>query len=106
MKVLKDLGKVSVDVIVIDLDKTREKALNVALNKITGSWDMEKLSRVMEDLKLTDFDLTFTGFTQVEIDGMLAEPVNLDDFFEKGQHNSTKKNRIVKCPHCGEEFGI
>ncbi len=106
VKVLKDLGKVSVDVIVIDLDKTREKALNVALNKITGSWDMEKLSRVMEDLKLTDFDLTFTGFTQVEIDGMLAEPVNLDDFFEKGQHNSTKKNRIVKCPHCGEEFGI
>lgn len=34
--VLKDLGYQEVDVVVVALDKQREKALNIALNKITG----------------------------------------------------------------------
>ena len=35
LKVLQELGVESVECIIVDLDKTKEKALNVALNKIS-----------------------------------------------------------------------
>lgn len=44
LKVLEDLGHNTVDVIVVELDETREKALNIALNKISGEWDNDKFS--------------------------------------------------------------
>lgn len=66
LKVLKELGFMSIDAIVLDIDKKHEKGLNLALNKITGSWDMEKLSALMKDLDLEGFDLDLTGFSQME----------------------------------------
>ena len=39
--VLSDLGYKDIDCIVIDIDKTKEKALNIAINKITGEWNEE-----------------------------------------------------------------
>ena len=45
--VLKDLGYQEVDVVVVALDKQREKALNIALNKITGEWDEVKLKDLL-----------------------------------------------------------
>ena len=39
LTVAMDLGFTEVPCAVVDIDKTREKALNVALNKITGAWD-------------------------------------------------------------------
>ena len=41
LKVLEDLGETTVDCVVVELDETREKALNVALNKISGDWDQD-----------------------------------------------------------------
>ena len=43
--VLKDLGYTEADVVVVDLSKEDEKALNVALNRITGEWDETLLTR-------------------------------------------------------------
>jgi hypothetical protein len=39
LTVAMDLGYTEVPCAVVDVDKVREKALNIALNKITGSWD-------------------------------------------------------------------
>lgn len=39
-----------------------KKALNIALNKISGEWDMELLEEMLKDLKELDFDLDLTGF--------------------------------------------
>lgn len=36
LKVMKDLGYTEVDCVVVDLDEAKEKALNIALNKISG----------------------------------------------------------------------
>ena len=38
-KVLRDLGITELDCVVVDFDIEKEKALNVALNKISGDWD-------------------------------------------------------------------
>ena len=51
LSVLKALGYDSVECIVVSLDATREKALNIAMNKISGEWDTKKLSNLLSDLK-------------------------------------------------------
>ena len=49
LKVLVDMGQTEIDCVVVDLDLRREKALNVALNKIQGDWDEEKLASLMAE---------------------------------------------------------
>ena len=41
-----DLGYTEVPCAVVDIDKVREKALNIALNKITGAWDEDLLAEL------------------------------------------------------------
>lgn len=60
---LKSLGYTDVDVIFIDEpDLNREKALNIRLNNSSGDWDIGKLDTIFEELELTGFDITLTGF--------------------------------------------
>ena len=73
LKVLADLGETEIACVVVDMPEAQEKALNIALNKISGDWDTEKLSALIDDLRLEDIDLTLTGFDldelpKVEID--------------------------------------
>ena len=39
-----------------------EKALNLALNKISGEWDFEKLTELLDELDLNGFDISISGF--------------------------------------------
>lgn len=57
----------------VDLDKNREKALNIALNKISGEWDNDKLEKLLAELKETDLDIDITGFDFDEIDDILKD---------------------------------
>lgn len=85
LKVLEDLGHNTVDVIVVELDETREKALNIALNKISGEWDQDKLALLIADLDASDFDAELTGFDDAEIAqliGSLDEGEVEDDEFD------------------------
>lgn len=66
--VLSDLGYEEIDCIVVEIDKTKEKALNIALNKITGEWNKELLADLIRDLQESDFDVAFTGFEPPEIE--------------------------------------
>ena len=66
---LKSLGYNEVDVIFInEPDLNREKALNIALNKISGEWDFVKLADILDDLELNDFDISLTGFDELELE--------------------------------------
>lgn len=69
--VMKDLGYTEAQVVVVDLDKNNEKALNIALNKITGEWDEIKLKDLLIDLDLNDYDLTATGFSSKEVEDLV-----------------------------------
>lgn len=63
-------GETEVTVSVVDLDDIQEKELNVALNKITGEWDDDKLSVILNEL---GEEATDTGFTLQEIDVLRDE---------------------------------
>lgn len=71
LAVMKDLGYTEASVVVLELDKQKEKALNVALNKIDGRWDEKKLGDLLLDLDLNSYDFTVTGFTRAEADDLL-----------------------------------
>lgn len=82
--VLKDLGYEEIECIVISIDKTKEKALNIALNKITGEWNKELLADLIKDLQDSDFDVAFTGFEPPEIEQLFNavhdKKITEDDF--------------------------
>ncbi|MBS4010679.1 MAG: ParB N-terminal domain-containing protein [Roseovarius sp.] len=84
LKVLLDLGHTEIDCVVVELDPQKEKALNLALNKIQGEWDETKLAELMAELDAGAFDVSLTGFDAAEIDELLnrwhAKEAVQDDF--------------------------
>jgi ParB-like chromosome segregation protein Spo0J len=76
LTVLENEGETEVDVSVVDLDETQERQLNVALNKVEGGWDEEKLGDLLAEL---GEDATLTGFTQQEIDSLTNDIDSLID---------------------------
>lgn len=84
LKVLKDMGIDEVDVVVVDMDEEKEKALNVALNKISGDWDKDKLMLLITDLQGEDFDVSLTGF----------DPEELDDLFKDDMKDGVKDDNF------------
>lgn len=69
LTVLKDLGHTTADCFVVDLDETEERTLNLALNKIKGEWDYDKLEDVMKGID----NNVLTGFSADEIYILMAE---------------------------------
>ena len=84
LKILIDLGVIEVDCVVVEMDDAKEKALNIALNKISGDWDKDKLALLISDLQGEDFDVSLTGFDPAEIDDLfkasLKDGIHDDDF--------------------------
>ena len=81
LTVLKDLDYETAKCVIVDLPKEDEKALNIALNKITGQWDEALLADLLLDLQDSDFNLDLTGFEPPEIDDILSN-VHDKELFE------------------------
>lgn len=125
LKLLKlgDIGWVFTDSDITVQDAAHEKALNLALNKISGDWDFDKLQPLLEELDVEGFDLKLTGFddsefkelsvatgNETEVDNVnddYVEPddlevtVQLGDLYQLGNHillcgDATNKKDINK----------
>ena len=59
---------------VVDLSPSREKALNLALNRIHGDWDLEKLKDVIIDIDTGEFPIELTGFDYDELKDLIDYP--------------------------------
>lgn len=94
-KILLEQKAQEVEVSVVDLDPEKEKALNLALNKISGKWDNEKLGELLDELnKSPDFDVTLTGFDIPEISEILDQ---LEEAKEDG-FDTEKEVKKIKNP--------
>lgn len=120
LKILKEEGYKKVKVSVVDLSESQEKALNIALNKISGEWDQEKLNQIFKELQDdVEIDVKLTGFDIEEINDIVANfdttAVEEDDFdleaeLEKEEEPITKtgdlwllgKHRLL----CGDSTRI
>lgn len=92
-KILAHLGHTEVDCVIVDIDEQKEKALNIALNKISGSWDEGLLSALLKDLEQSGCDLELTGFDLTEVKELFGsgsiENAHEDDFDEEKALNET-----------------
>jgi len=71
LEVMKHLGYEEVDCVIVDIDLDKEKALNIALNKISGEWDNDKLTDLLKELDKNGI-ASLTGFDAEELDDLFA----------------------------------
>ena len=95
-QVMMDLGTTEAPVIVLDIrDKNREKALNIALNKITGRWENKILKDLLIEIDASGIDLAATGFKHDELDILIAQDdiaaVARDDGFDPDKAEADSK---------------
>lgn len=69
--VLSDLGVKDVWCNVVNMDKIKEKAANIGLNKISGQWEDNLLVELLQELESEGYDFHLTGFTDEEFDELL-----------------------------------
>lgn len=97
LKVLQEMGMTEIDCVIIEVSEEKEKALNIALNKISGDWDTDKLALLITDLQGSDLDVYLTGFESAEIDALfkddIKDGVKDDDFDVEAE---LKKPTITK----------
>jgi ParB-like chromosome segregation protein Spo0J len=106
-KILVEQGTTEIEVSVVSLDEIQEKVLNVALNKISGDWDEEALATLLSELHEAGVDIDLSGFDEVDLKRMLGdiEIPNFEEGTEEDQGDlGVLNSKLVKCPHCGEEF--
>ena len=84
----KELGLVKIPVVSVDLDEVDEKALNVALNKISGEWDMDALRQVIDDVLKNGISATEIGFSDAEISKIIKADIGeiKEVFFDEEKH--------------------
>lgn len=94
--VLCDLGRQEIDCVVVDLPDEKEKALNIALNKIQGDWDESKLASLMAEFDAASFDVSLTGFDAPEVDALLnkfySKESQQDDFEPEAEKKKIEAN--------------
>jgi len=109
LKILKAQGLKEVEVSVVDLSEEQEKAFNIALNKIGGDWDNEKLKALLSELKDSDIDIDLTGFDTFEIETLFTDYNQCEDlsgFFSEKEETKGKEPKMTKCPYCGREHEV
>jgi ParB-like chromosome segregation protein Spo0J len=66
------LGYKTVPVTYVDLTLEQARVLNLALNKVSGEWDNELLTRLLADLTaVPELDLSLSGFAEDELERLL-----------------------------------
>ena len=71
LAVLKELGEKETDVSIVDLTAEDEKLLNIALNKIKGEWDYDRLTDLLKQFEPDEAKLS--GFSPQEIAILCAD---------------------------------
>lgn len=79
-QVLKDMGETEIEVSVVNLSEKDEKQLNLALNKIKGEWDYNKLEAIFKEFNFDEIEAT--GFSANEVSLLFEDHTDydLDDF--------------------------
>jgi len=103
-KILRERGILGIEAVVVDFSPEKERAAAIALNKVRGDWDDQKLSVLLEELaKIPDFDVTITGFNSPEISHLmdtfkeaLADAFDFEKAVDSIEEPITAKGDIIE----------
>lgn len=100
--VLRELKFKQVPVIEVDLDLADEKILNLALNKVSGDWDIPKLKELLFELseEVESNDLLLTGFSIEEITDLIGQ---IEEISEKTKINDIDATKFIIVIECESE---
>jgi DNA modification methylase len=98
LKIAKDLGFKEVPVVYVDIpDVSREKELNLRLNRNTGSWDLELLRdfdvNLLLDVGFDDSDLSAVWDEQLEVDD---DSFDIQKELHKIKKPKTKSGQLIQ----------
>ena len=96
----KTAGLTELPVTYVDLDEAHEKALNVALNQISGEWDFSKLADLMVELDCGDLDMELTGFDEKMREQLATWTPDPGKEYDESIADGVE---VCKCPTCGHE---
>lgn len=73
-KAARKLGMTHVPAIMLTLEEAQRKAFAIADNKLASLayWDDELVTKILEELKLENFDLSSIGYSEAELEALLA----------------------------------
>lgn len=93
LKCYQALQKNEVDVWAVWLDEKQEKAANIALNKLSGEFELPQLKDLIEEIDTGEIDLDITGFGVDE----------LAELMEQTKPEDEKEIEVSggKCEACG-----
>jgi ParB-like chromosome segregation protein Spo0J len=70
----KALGYTAVPAVTLSLSPTEEKAMNIAMNRIHGTWDETLLAELVAEIHESESEmLDYTGLNEKELDNLLNE---------------------------------
>lgn len=75
----------------------REYAIRHNRSAEMSAWDFTALEEELAQLQIDGVDMSDLNFTNMNFDG-------LDDMFTPSEEQTEKKQKQIKCPHCGEWF--
>ena len=90
-----------IPVVFVDLDPIKEKAFNLALNKISGEWDLPKLRDMLGEIETGDFDIDITGFDEIEIEELMT-----GIHYDPEEKEIEPKEIQCECPECGHKYSM
>ena len=89
LNVLKYLNVDEIECVTVEMNETEEKALNIAMNKVSGEWNEQLLADLIIDLQSVDFNVDLTGFEAPEVEQLFSKVYNKkikeDDFDVDGE---------------------
>ncbi len=93
-KVLRHLGETEIEYVEVDLDEKQEKILNVALNRIKGRWDVQKLVALLTEIQaLGEGEMELTGFEPWELEALKMQYNHIDDLMNEDFSEYGKKEK-------------
>lgn len=100
----KELGLKEVPIVEINLNRNKEAILNIALNRITGKWDISKLEKLVYDLSSEDLklDLDLTGLEDWELELYNPGEKGYEPKIDEKEIKELETNN--KCPKCGYKW--
>ena len=91
----------------VGLSDTQWRAYVIADNRLAekATWDVPMLKLEMEELKLDGYEISLTGWNDIDLNS-LTPPVPVVDFEDEGPEGGpTKKEKTTyHCPKCGFVF--
>jgi len=103
-------------IVISGYSEIEKKALNIALNKLSGTWDITLLTDWLHNIKLEGLDFTLTGFTLPDLQDLnitfedldlkkLYSEANYDDLIDGTQGRQHRQIEdpadFCTCPTCG-----